>query len=82
MSLAYTQMLKDAELLASIGSAGDSYDNAMAESTNGLYKAEVIYHKRGKTPFRCKAGHTDVGERYSNKWLQEPLGHIPSKETA
>lgn len=39
VSLAYTQWLKDAELLASTGSTGDSYDNAMAESINGLYKA-------------------------------------------
>ncbi|WP_250691224.1 IS3 family transposase, partial [Escherichia coli] len=41
VSLAYTQRLKEAGLLASTGSTGDSYDNAMAESINGLYKAEV-----------------------------------------
>ncbi len=39
VSLAYTQRLKEAGLLASTGSTGDSYDNAMAESINGLYKA-------------------------------------------
>ncbi len=38
VSLAYTQRLKEAGLLASTGSTGDSYDNAMAESINGLYK--------------------------------------------
>ncbi|WP_270377063.1 IS3 family transposase, partial [Escherichia coli] len=43
VSLAYTQRLKEAGLLASTGSTGDSYDNAMAESINGLYKAEVIH---------------------------------------
>ncbi|EOM3582942.1 IS3 family transposase, partial [Escherichia coli] len=48
VSLAYTQRLKDAELLASTGSTGDSYDNAMAESINGLYKAEVIHRKSWK----------------------------------
>ncbi|MEB6434696.1 hypothetical protein MXM40_28775, partial [Escherichia coli] len=39
VSLAYTERLKEAKLLASTGSTGDSYDNAMAESINGLYKA-------------------------------------------
>ncbi len=43
VSLAYTERLKEAKLLASTGSTGDSYDNAMAESINGLYKAEVIH---------------------------------------
>ena len=42
VSLAYTRRLKEAGLLASTGSTGDSYDNAMAESINGLYKAKVI----------------------------------------
>ncbi|EMF8578048.1 IS3 family transposase [Escherichia coli] len=46
--LAYTQRLKEAGLLASTGSTGDSYDNAMAESINGLYKAEVIHSKSWK----------------------------------
>ncbi len=48
VSLAYTQRLKEAGLLASTGSTGDSYDNAMAESINGLYKAEVIHRKSWK----------------------------------
>jgi putative transposase len=48
VSLAYTQRLQDAELLASTGSTGDSYDNAMAESINGLYKAEVIHRQAWK----------------------------------
>lgn len=41
--------LKDAGLLVSTGSTGDSCDNAMAESINGLYKAEVIHRKSWKT---------------------------------
>ncbi|MGI1755623.1 hypothetical protein ACRPQY_03945 [Serratia marcescens] len=47
MSLAYTQRLQDADLLTSTGSPGDSYDNTMAESNNGLYKAEVIHSQSG-----------------------------------
>lgn len=48
VSLAYTQRHQDAELLASTGSTGDSYDNVMAESINGLYEAEVIHRKSWK----------------------------------
>ena len=49
VSLAHMERLKEAKLLASTGSTGDSYDNAMAESINGLYKAEVIHRKSWKT---------------------------------
>ena len=45
VSLAYMQRLKEAGLLVSTGSPGDSYDNAMEESINGLYKTEVIHRK-------------------------------------
>ncbi|CAJ1243762.1 hypothetical protein JRT13AECX_JRT13AEC_04202 [Escherichia coli] len=48
VSLAYTQRLKEAGLLVSTGSLGDSYDNAMEESINGLYKTEVIHRKSWK----------------------------------
>ncbi|MBB9794596.1 IS3 family transposase, partial [Escherichia coli] len=48
VSLAYMERLKEAKLLVSTGSTGDSYDNAMAESINGLYKAEVIHRKSWK----------------------------------
>jgi putative transposase len=46
LSIRYTERLSEAGAVASVGSRGDSYDNAMAESINGLYKAEVI-HKQG-----------------------------------
>lgn len=49
VSLAYTQRPQDADLLSSTGSTSDSYDNAMAESINGLYKAEVIYRQSWKS---------------------------------
>jgi len=48
VSLAYTQRLNDAALLASTGSTADSYDNAMAKSINGRYKAEVIHRQSWK----------------------------------
>src|SRR3546814_14791627 len=42
----YTQRLAEAKLVPSVGSVGDSYDNALAETINGLYKAEVIWRQR------------------------------------
>lgn len=45
LSIRYTERLVEAEIDASVGSVGDSYDNAMAETINGLYKTEVIRHK-------------------------------------
>ena len=46
VSLAYSDALLAAGVKASVGTVGDSYDNALAETVNGLYKAELIYSKR------------------------------------
>ena len=80
VSLAYTQRLKDAELLASTGSTGDSYDNAMAESINGLYKAEVIHRKRWKNRTEVERATLAWVDWYNNRRLLERLGHIPPAE--
>ena len=45
LSIRYSERLGEAEIVASVGSKGDSYDNALAESFNGLYKTELIYRK-------------------------------------
>ena len=45
MSLAYTDALVTAGVTASVGTVGDSYDNALAETVNGLYKTELIYSR-------------------------------------
>ena len=45
LSIRYTERLAQANIDASVGSIGDSYDNAMAETINGLYKTEVIRHR-------------------------------------
>lgn len=80
VSLAYTQRLKEAELLASTGSTGDSYDNAMAESINGLYKAEVIHRKSWKTRAEVELATLAWVDWYNNRRLLERLGHIPPAE--
>ncbi|HGG1278483.1 TPA: IS3 family transposase [Escherichia coli] len=80
VSLAYTQRLKEAGLLASTGSTGDSYDNAMAESINGLYKAEVIHRKSWKNRAEVELATLTWVDWYNNRRLLERLGHTPQAE--
>jgi len=81
LSIHYTDRLMEAGFNASVGSIGDSYDNAMAESINSLYKAEII-HKDG--PWR---GLDDVERAtltwvdwFNNRRILEPIGDIPPAE--
>ncbi|HCN9160450.1 TPA: IS3 family transposase [Escherichia coli] len=80
VSLAYTQRLKEAGLLASTGSTGDSYDNAMAESINGLYKAEVIHRKSWKNRAEVELVTLTWVDWYNNRRLLGRLGHTPPAE--
>ncbi len=64
-------------MLASTGSTGDSYDNAMAESINGLYKAEVIHRQSWKSRAEVELAWVDW---YNNRRRLERLGHIPPAE--
>ncbi|EPI2882740.1 IS3 family transposase [Escherichia coli] len=78
--LAYTERLKEAGLLASTGSTGDSYDNAMAESINGLYKAEVIHRKSWKNRAEVELATLTWVDWYNNRRLLGRLGHTPPAE--
>lgn len=64
LSIRYTERLREAGIEPSVGSVGDPYDNALAESVIGLYKTEVI--ARALTPWhnleRCRICHIGVGE--------------------
>ncbi len=80
VSLAYTQRLKEAGLLASTGSTGDSYDNAMTESINGLYKAEVIHRNSWKNRTEVELATLTWVDWYNNRRLLGMLGHIPPAE--
>jgi transposase InsO family protein len=51
VSIRYSERLAEAGIQPSVGSTGDSYDNALAETINGLYKAEII-HRRGPSKTR------------------------------
>lgn len=78
LSINYTERLAEAGLEPSVGAVGDSYDNALAETIHGLYKAEVI-HRRG--PWRTlESGEFATLEWvdwFNNRRLMEPIGNIP-----
>lgn len=80
VSLAYTERLKEAKLLASTGSTGGPHDNAMAESINGLYKAEVIHRKSWKNRAEVELATLTWVDWYNNRRLLERLGHTPPAE--
>ena len=81
VSIKYTERLAEAGIEPSVGSVGDSYDNALAETINGLYKAEVI-HRRG--PWRSleavEYATLEWVDWFNNKRLLEPIGNIPPVE--
>jgi putative transposase len=81
LSIRYTERLADAGIAASVGSVGDSYDNALAETINGLYKAELI-HRRG--PWRGLQ-HVEFATLswvhwFNHQRLLGPIGNIPPAE--
>lgn len=73
--------LAEAGIDASVGSVGDSYDNALAETINGLFKTEVI-HRRGpwRTREQVEFATLEWVDWFNNKRLLEPLGHLPPAE--
>ena len=81
VSIRYTERLAEAGIEPSVGSRGDSYDNALAETINGLYKAELI-HKRGtwKTREAVEIATLNWVSWFNHHRLMEGLGYIPPAE--
>jgi len=81
LSIKYTERLAEAKIAPSVGSVGDSYDNALAETINGLFKAEVI-HRRG--PWRdfeaVEYAALEWVDWFNNRRLLESIGNIPRAE--
>lgn len=81
LSIKYSLRLAEAGIDPSVGSVGDSYDNALAETVNGLYKAEVI-HRRG--PWRSfdavEFATLEWVDWFNNRRLLGPIGNIPPAE--
>jgi len=81
VSIRYTERLAEAGVGPSVGSVGDSYDNALAETINGLYKSEVI---RRRGPWRSleqvEFATLEWVDWFNNRRLLEPIGNIPPAE--
>jgi transposase InsO family protein len=81
VSIRYTERLGEAGIEPSVGSRGDSYDNALAETINGLYKAELI-HRRApwKTMEAVELATLEWVSWFNHHRLLEPIGYIPPAE--
>jgi transposase InsO family protein len=81
VSIRYSERLAEASIEPSVGSRGDSYDNALAETINGLYKTELI-HRRApwKTRESVELATLEWVAWYNHCRLMEPLGYIPPAE--
>ena len=81
LSIRYTERLAEACVESSVGSTGDSYDNALAETINGLYKTEII-HKRGpwRTVDDVEYATLEWVDWFNQRRLLEPIGNVPPAE--
>jgi transposase InsO family protein len=81
VSIRYSERLAEAGIEPSVGSVGDSYDNALAETINGLYKAELI-HRRApwKTREAVELATLEWVSWFNHHRLLEPIGYIPPAE--
>ena len=80
LSIRYTERLAEAGIETSVGSRGDSYDNALAESVIGLYKAEVIRHEGPWKGLEEVEFATLEWADWFNTRLLEPIGYVPPAE--
>jgi len=81
VSIRYSERLSDAGIELSVGSRGDSYDNALAETINCLYKAELV-HRRApwKTKESLELATLEWVSWFNHHRLLEPIGYIPPAE--
>jgi putative transposase len=81
VSIRYSERLAEAGIEPSVGSKGDSYDNALAETINGLYKAKLI-HRRApwKTREAVELATLEWVAWFNHHRLLEPLGYVPPAE--
>jgi putative transposase len=81
VSIRYTERLIEAGVEPSVRSVGDRYDNALAETINGLYKAEVIHRQGPWRPMQAVEFATpEWVDWFNNRRLFEPIGNIPPAE--
>jgi transposase InsO family protein len=81
LSICYTERLQDAGIEPSVGTVGDSYDNALAESIIGLYKTEVIRHRGPwKRLDNVEYATLEWVDWFNHSRILEPIGNIPPTE--
>ena len=80
VSIRYTERLAEAGIESSVGSVGDSYDNALAETINGLYKAEVVHRRAWRNRETLELATLNWVHWFNHHRLLEPIGNIPPAE--
>ncbi len=81
LAIRYTERLAEAEAVSSVGSRGDSYDNALAETVNGLYKAELIERRKPWTSVeQVELATADWVAFWNTRRLHEACGYLPPAE--
>lgn len=80
VSIRYSERLAEAGIQPSVGSKGDSYDNALAETINGLYKAEVIHRRSWQTRESVELATLEWVAWFNHQRLLGPIGYIPPAE--
>ena len=80
LSIRYTERLAEAGVVNSVGSKGDSYDNALAETVNGLYKAELIHRRRWRTVEEVELATSEWVHWWNEGRLHEACGYVPPAE--
>ncbi|MFC7308050.1 integrase core domain-containing protein [Streptomyces monticola] len=80
-AIRYTERLEEAAAVASVGSRGDSYDNALAEAFNSLFKAELIRNRGSWTGINdVEIAVTEYIDWFNQRRLHRELGHLPPAE--
>ncbi|WP_446730899.1 IS30 family transposase [Pseudomonas sp. SST3] len=80
VSIRYSERLAEAGVEPSVGSVGDSYDNALAETINGLYKAEVIHRRSWQSREAVELATLEWVDWFNHRRLLEPIGNMPPAE--
>ena len=81
LAIRYTERLAEAGVVNSVGSKGDSYDNALAETVNGLYKTELIHRrKRWRSIEELELGTAEWVSWWNERRLHEACGYLPPAE--
>jgi putative transposase len=80
-SIRYTERLAEVAIAPSVGSVGDSYDNALAETTIGLYKTELIERQRPwRRPEEVELATLEWIDWFNNRRLHSSIGDVPPAE--